>query len=38
METKSYADALTSKLERIGDSVWSEVGKRGVPGRLDQMK
>ena len=38
VETKSYADAVKSKLGRIGDSVWLEVGEREVRGRLDKMK
>ena len=38
VETKSYVDAVKSKLGRIGDSVWLEVGEREVRGRLDKMK
>ena len=38
VETKSYADAVKLKSGRIGDSVWLELGKREVQGRLDQMK
>ena len=38
METKSYTYAVKSKLGRIGDSVWLEVGEREVRGRLDKMK
>ena len=38
VETKSYADAVKSKLGRIGDSVWLEVGEREVRGRLHKMK
>ena len=38
VETKSYADVVKSKLGRIGDSVWLEVGEREVRRRLDQMK
>ena len=38
VETKSYANVVKSKLGRIGDSVWLEVGEREVRRRLDQMK
>ena len=38
VETKSYADVVKSKLGRIGDSVWLEVGEREVRGRLHKMK
>ena len=38
VETKFYADAVKLKPGRIGDSVWLELGKREVQGRLDQMK
>ena len=38
VETKSYAKVVKSKLGRIGDSVWLEVGEREVRGRLHKMK
>ena len=38
VEMRSFADAVMTTPQRVGESVWLEVGEREVCGRVDQMK
>ena len=36
LEPRTFADVAKSKMGRLGDKVWLEVGRRVKPGRLEQ--
>ncbi|RVW64192.1 hypothetical protein CK203_046365 [Vitis vinifera] len=37
LEPRTFADVAKSKMGRLGDKVWLEVGMRVKPGRLEQL-
>ena len=37
LEPRTFADVAKSKMGRLGDKVWLEVGRRVKPGRLEQL-
>ena len=37
LEPRTFADVAKSKMGRLGDKVWLEMGRRVKPGRLEQL-
>ncbi|KAJ9705507.1 hypothetical protein PVL29_003512 [Vitis rotundifolia] len=37
LEPRTFADVAKSKMGRLGDKVWIEVGRKVTPGRLKQL-
>ncbi|KAL6349008.1 hypothetical protein AAG906_033664 [Vitis piasezkii] len=37
LEPRTFVDVAKSKMGRLGDKVWLEVGRRVTPGRLEQL-